>query len=72
MKTNDLTLTADNVSPIEDLRQILSGAGEDVAKIFGSAISIYAGPFAAGKLPEEKYSSLERLITEYKASTGMI
>lgn len=66
MKAADPTLTTNTVSPIEDLRQILSDAGEDVVKIFGPAISTYAGPFAAGQTPAEKRGALERLITEYK------
>ncbi len=41
---------------------MLSDAGEDVAKIFGPALSTFAGPQASMKSSEEKYADMERLI----------
>lgn len=64
MKVVDPSISTNPASPIEDLRQILLDAGEDVLKIFGPAISTYAGPFSAGQTPAEKRSALERLLTE--------
>ena len=67
MNDNMETQEGEFVSPIDSLRQILSGAGEDIEKIFGPAVSTYAGPFSAGQTPKEKYSALERIIVEYKS-----
>lgn len=50
-------------SPITELQQILSDAGDDIGKIFGPALSVFAGPFADTKTPKEKHADIERLIT---------
>ena len=55
-------LPTDTASPIADLQQILTDAGEDVAKIFGPALSTFAGPLANTKSSNEKYADMERLI----------
>jgi hypothetical protein len=55
-------LSADTSSPIADLQQILTNAGEDIAKIFGPALSTFAGPLANTKSSNEKYADMERLI----------
>jgi hypothetical protein len=49
-------------SPIAELQQMLLDAGEDVAKIFGPALSTFAGPLANTKSSNEKYADMERLI----------
>jgi hypothetical protein len=49
-------------SPIAELQQMILDAGEDVAKIFGPALSTFAGPFANMKSSNEKYADMERLI----------
>jgi hypothetical protein len=56
------SLPTDTASPIADLQQILTDAGEDVAKIFGPALSTFAGPLANTKSSNEKYADMERLI----------
>jgi hypothetical protein len=53
---------AEPVSPIAELQQMLLDAGEDVAKIFGPALSTFAGPLANTKSSNEKYADMERLI----------
>ena len=49
-------------SPIAVLQQMLVDAGEVVAKIFGPALSTFAGPLANTKSSNEKYADMERLI----------
>jgi hypothetical protein len=49
-------------SPVEELQQMLLEAGDDVAKIFGPALSTFAGPQANTKSSDEKYADMERLI----------
>lgn len=49
-------------STIEELQQMLEDAGEDVSKIFGPALSTFAGPQANTKSSSEKYADMERLI----------
>jgi hypothetical protein len=53
---------AETASPIADLQQILTDAGGDIAKLFGPALSTFAGALADTKTAKEKYSDLERLI----------
>jgi hypothetical protein len=54
--------TSEIGSPIAELQQMLSDAGDDVAKIFGPALSTFAGPYADTKSPKDKLAELERLI----------
>ena len=47
---------------LRDLRRILDDAGADVAKFFGSALTLYAGALSATKDDKQKRAELERLI----------
>ena len=51
-----------STSTIAELQQIIQDAGDDIAKIFGPALSTFAGPLANTKTSNEKVADLERLI----------
>jgi hypothetical protein len=57
---NDQKDNTDN--PIEELEKILEGAGADVAKLFGPALTIFAGQSATAKDDKQKRAELERII----------
>ena len=48
--------------PIEDLRKILGDAGAEVAKLFGPALTLYAGALSGTKDDKQKRAELERLM----------
>lgn len=56
------TPPSDIGSPIAELQQMLSDAGQDVTKIFGPALGAFAGPYADTKSPKDKIAEMERLI----------
>jgi hypothetical protein len=58
--------TPQPASPISDLQQILSDAGEDISVLFGPTLSAYAGALANTKSDDQKYDELERLIMGYE------
>jgi len=51
-----------NEHPIEELRRILDDAGADVAKLFGSALTLCAGALSATRDDKQKRAERERLI----------
>lgn len=48
--------------PIEELKKLLESSGEEVAKLFGPALTIYAGQTATSKDDKQKLGELERII----------
>ena len=54
--------SSESESPIADLQQILTDAGDDIAKLFGPALSTFAGALADTKSPKDKITEMERLI----------
>lgn len=49
-------------APIKELESILEAAGDDVKKLFGVALSSFAGPYAANQSYADKKAGLERVI----------
>ena len=50
------------IGVVASLEEILSEAGDDVRKLFGIALSIFAGPNAISQTEEEKGKALEAKI----------
>ena len=48
--------------PIEELQGLIENSGAEVSKLFGVALTIYAGQFASTKDERQKRSELERVI----------
>lgn len=51
-----------NDDPIAELKLILEESGSEIAKIFGPALTIFAGSSAVNKDEKEKRAELERLL----------
>jgi hypothetical protein len=66
MAEPNISQTDTEESPIDELQQILSEAGDDAADLFAMALTVYAGVSANTKSPDQKCKDLERLILDYK------
>jgi hypothetical protein len=55
-------LPASDDSPIEELQALLEASGEEIAKLFGPALTIFAGASAGTKDEKQKFAELERII----------
>ena len=49
-------------NPIGELRTILDEADEEIANLFGPALTIFAGPSASIKDEKEKLADLARIL----------
>lgn len=49
-------------APAEALGQLLDDAGDDVKKLFGLALSMFAGPYAGTTTYADKKKALDQLI----------
>ena len=51
---------------LSELEAILEETGPEIRQLFGSALTIFAGPQSTTKSTDQKYSELEFLITRTK------
>jgi len=49
-------------NPIQELQDLIERSGEDVAKLFGPALTIFAGSSASSTDEKEKLAKLEQII----------
>jgi hypothetical protein len=49
-------------TPIEELEEIIAGAGDDVKKLFGPGLTLFTGPYSGNSSYADKKAALERLI----------
>ncbi len=49
-------------NPIAELQELIEKSGEEAAKLFGVALTIYAGQSAAAKDERQKRAELEKVI----------
>jgi hypothetical protein len=49
-------------NPIQELQELIEKSGPDVSKLFGLALTIFAGQSAASKDEKQKRSELEKII----------
>jgi len=62
MTTPDPATDEHQESPIEELQALIEGSGEEVARLFGPALTIFAGASAGTKDEKQKLAELERII----------
>lgn len=49
-------------NPIQELQELIERSGEEVAKLFGPALTIFAGTSAGTKDEKQKLAELEQII----------
>jgi hypothetical protein len=49
-------------NPIQELQELIEKSGNEVSKLFGLALTIYAGQSASTKDEKQKKSELEKVI----------
>jgi hypothetical protein len=49
-------------NPIQELQELIEKSGKEVSKLFGLALTIYAGQSASTKDEKQKKSELEKVI----------
>lgn len=49
-------------NPILELQKLIESSGAEVAKLFGPALTIFAGPSASSTDEKEKLAKLEQII----------
>jgi len=49
-------------NPIQELQELIEKSGAEVSKLFGPALTIFAGPSASTKDEKHKLAELEQII----------